>query len=71
MTATIRLWVAAIGAVLAMAALAHADIDTDSASQLHGYGIYGGARLQRVAGQDRLRTLGSGLTDAAGSRITR
>jgi hypothetical protein len=35
MTATIRLWVAAIGAVLAMAALAHADIDTDSASQLH------------------------------------
>ena len=35
MTATIRLWVAAIGAVLAMAALAHADIDADSASQLH------------------------------------
>jgi hypothetical protein len=32
---------AAIAATIALAAPAHADVDTDFANQLHGYGIYG------------------------------
>jgi hypothetical protein len=48
---------AAIVAVpIVLAAPAHADDDTDFANQLHNYGFYGPTRLQRLAGQDRVRS---------------
>jgi hypothetical protein len=41
---------ASITAAVALAAPAHADVDSDFANQLHGYGIYG-PRDYSVAGQ--------------------
>ena len=48
------LGLASITAATALAAPARADVDTDFADQLHGYGIYSPRGLQRVAGQDHL-----------------
>ena len=50
-------------AVVALAAPAHADLDTDFANQLHGYGIYGPRDYNAWLGKITCKRLGNG-TDA-------
>jgi|ERR1700687_4013333 hypothetical protein len=48
-------------AALALAAPAHADVDTDFANQLHGYGIYGPRDYNAWLGKITCNRLGSGI----------
>ena len=50
-------------AALLLAAPAHADLDTDFANQLHGYGIYGPRDYNAWLGKITCKRLGNG-TDA-------
>jgi hypothetical protein len=70
MTSRIGCWLAAVAAGLALALTtpARADVDTDFANQLHGYGIYGARDYNAWLAKIACGRLGSGLTDvAAGS----
>jgi hypothetical protein len=61
---------AAVGAAMAfaLAAPAHADVDTDFANQLHTYGIYGPRDYNAWLGKIVCKRLGNGLdADAAKS----
>jgi hypothetical protein len=58
-----RFGLASITAALVLAAPAHADVDTDFADQLHGYGIYGPRDYNAWLGKITCNRLGNG-TDA-------
>jgi len=51
---------ASIAAAVALAASAHADVDTDFADQLHGFGIYGQKDYNAWLAKIRCDRLGSG-----------
>jgi hypothetical protein len=48
-------------AAVALASSAHADVDTDFADELHGYGIYGQRDYNAWLAKITCRRLGSGL----------
>ena len=48
-------------AAVALAAPAHADVDTDFANQLHGYGIYGQRDYNAWLAKITCKRLGNGL----------
>ena len=52
-------------AVLALAAPAHADVDTDFANELHGYGIYGQRDYNAWLAKITCKRLGDGLDSSA------
>src|ERR1700731_3469946 len=57
-----RLGLASItAAAVALAAPAYADVDTDFANQLHGYGIYGPRDYNAWLGKITCNRLGSGV----------
>jgi hypothetical protein len=53
--------VAVVAAAIAVAAPAYADVDTDFANQLHGYGIYGPRDYNAWLGKITCNRLGSGV----------
>lgn len=63
-----RLTVASVVvAAIALAASAHADVDTDFANQLHGYGIYGPRDYNAWLGKIACGRMGNGLDTSAES----
>jgi Protein of unknown function (DUF732) len=52
-------------ATVALAAPAHADVDTDFANQLHGYGIYGPRDYNAWLAKITCERIGNGLDDTA------
>jgi Protein of unknown function (DUF732) len=52
-------------ASVALAASAHADVDTDFANQLHGYGIYGQRDYNAWLAKITCERLGNGLDSTA------
>ena len=52
-------------AMVALAAPAHADVDTDFANQLHGYGIYGQRDYNAWLAKITCERLGNGLDSTA------
>jgi hypothetical protein len=52
-------------AMMALAARAFADVGTDFASQLHGYGIYGPRDYNALLAKITCERLGNGLDDTA------
>ena len=52
-------------AALTLAAPAHADVDTDFANQLHGYGIYGQKDYNAWLAKITCKRLGNGLDSGA------
>ena len=53
--------VAVVAAAVALAAPVHADVDTDFANQLHGYGIYGQRDYNAWLGKITCNRLGNGI----------
>ena len=53
--------VAVVAAAVALAAPVHADVDTDFANQLHGYGIYGQRDYNAWLGKITCNRLGYGV----------
>jgi len=53
------------GAALALAAPAHADVDTDFANQLHTYGIYGQRDYNAWLAKITCKRLGNGVDSGA------
>jgi hypothetical protein len=56
---------ALITAAVALAAPVHADVDTDFANQLHGYGIYGQRDYNAWLAKITCKRLGNGLDTTA------
>jgi Protein of unknown function (DUF732) len=54
-----------MAAAVALAAPAHADVDTDFANQLHGYGIYGQRDYNAWLAKITCKRLGNGLDNSA------
>jgi hypothetical protein len=54
-------FVAVVAAAVALAAPAHADVDTDFANQLHGYGVYGPRDYNAWLGKLTCNRLGNGI----------
>jgi hypothetical protein len=54
-------FVAVVAAAVALAAPAHADLDTDFANQLHGYGVYGPRDYNAWLGKLTCNRLGNGI----------
>ena len=52
-------------AAVALATPAHADVDTDFANQLHGYGIYGQRDYNAWLGKITCKRLGNGVDTGA------
>jgi hypothetical protein len=52
-------------AAVTLAAPAHADVDTDFANQLHGYGIYGQKDFNAWLAKITCKRLGTGLDSSA------
>jgi hypothetical protein len=52
---------AVVAAAVALAAPVHADVDTDFANQLHGYGIYGQRDYNAWLGKITCNRLGNGI----------
>ena len=52
-------------AAVALAAPAHADVDTDFANQMHTYGIYGQKDFNAWLAQIACKRLGNGLDSSA------
>jgi hypothetical protein len=52
-------------AAVALAAPAHADVDTDFANQLHGYGIYGQRDYNAWLAKITCKRLGNGVDTSA------
>jgi len=52
-------------ATVTLAAPAHADVDTDFANQLHGYGIYGQKDYNAWLAKITCKRLGNGLDSSA------
>jgi hypothetical protein len=52
-------------AAVTLAAPAHADVDTDFANQLHGYGIYGQKDYNAWLAKITCKRLGNGLDSSA------
>jgi hypothetical protein len=55
-------FVAVVAAAVALAAPAHADVDTDFANQLHGYGVYGPRDYNAWLGKLTCNRLGTAST---------
>jgi Protein of unknown function (DUF732) len=53
--------VAVVAAAVALAAPVRADVDTDFANQLHGYGIYGQRDYNALLGKITCNRLGNGI----------
>ncbi len=54
-----------MAAAVTLAAPAHADVDTDFANQLHGYGIYGQRDYNAWLAKITCKRLGNGLDTSA------
>jgi uncharacterized protein DUF732 len=54
-----------VTAAVTLAAPAHADVDTDFANQLHGYGIYGQRDYNAWLAKITCKRLGNGLDTSA------